>query len=49
MGRYVVRSILHLDFQPILGFTVLVAILYAVANLVVDLLYSVVNPQIRLE
>lgn len=49
MGRYVVRSILHLDFQPILGFTVLVAILYAAANLVVDLLYSVVNPQIRLE
>jgi peptide/nickel transport system permease protein len=49
MGRYVVRSILHLDFQPILGFTVLVAVLYALANLVVDLLYSVVNPQIRLE
>jgi peptide/nickel transport system permease protein len=49
MGRYVVRSILHLDFQPILGFTVLVAILYALANLMVDLLYSVVNPQIRLE
>jgi len=49
MGRYVVRSILHLDFEPILGFTVLVAILYALANLMVDLLYSVVNPQIRLE
>ena len=49
MGRYVVRSILHLDFEPILGFTVLVAILYALANLLVDLLYSVVNPQIRLE
>ncbi len=49
MGRYVVRSILHLDFQPILGFTVLCALLYAMANLVVDLLYSVINPQIRLE
>jgi peptide/nickel transport system permease protein len=49
MGRYVVRSILHLDFQPILGFTVLVAFLYALANLVVDLLYSMINPQIRLE
>jgi peptide/nickel transport system permease protein len=48
MGRYVVRSILYLDFQPILGFTVLVAMLYALANLVVDLLYSVINPQIRL-
>ena len=49
MGRYVVRSILNLDFQPILGFTVLCALLYALANLAVDLLYSFVNPQIRLE
>lgn len=49
MGRYVVRSILHLDFQPIMGFTVLCAVLYAFFNLVVDILYSIVNPQIRLE
>ncbi len=49
MGRYVVRSILHLDFQPIMGFTVLCALLYAFFNLVVDVLYSVINPQIRLE
>ena len=49
MGRYVVRSILHLDFQPIMGFTVLCALLYALFNLVVDILYSVINPQIRLE
>jgi peptide/nickel transport system permease protein len=49
MGRYVVRSILYLDFQPILGFTVLCAVLYALANLVADLLYMIVNPQIRLE
>jgi peptide/nickel transport system permease protein len=49
MGRYVVRSILNLDFQPILGFTVLCALLYALSNLAVDILYSLVNPQIRLE
>ena len=49
MGRYVVRSILHLDFQPIMGFTVLCALLYAFFNLVVDILYSVINPQIRFE
>jgi len=49
MGRYVVRSVLNLDFQPILGFTVLCALLYALSNLAVDILYSLVNPQIRLE
>jgi len=49
MGRYVVRSVLNLDFQPIMGFTVFCALLYALSNLVVDILYCVVNPQIRLE
>jgi peptide/nickel transport system permease protein len=49
MGRYVVRSILHLDFQPIMGFTVLCALLYAICSLIVDVLYSLLNPQIRLE
>jgi len=49
MGRYVVRSILNLDFQPIMGFTVFCALLYALSNLVVDMLYRIINPQIRLE
>ena len=49
MGRYVVRSILHLDFQPIMGFTILCALLYALSNLAVDILYSIVNPQIKLD
>jgi peptide/nickel transport system permease protein len=49
MGRYVVRSILNLDFQPILGFTFLCAFLYALSNLAVDILYSFINPQIKLE
>lgn len=49
MGRYVVRSILHLDFQPIMGFTILCALLYAIFNLVIDLLYPIINPQIKLD
>ena len=49
MGRYVVRSILNLDFQPILGFTVFCTLLYCLSNLVVDLLYAFVNPQIRMD
>ena len=49
MGRYVVRSVINLDFQPIMGFTVLCALLYAICSLIVDILYSLVNPQIRLE
>lgn len=49
MGRYVVSSILHLDFQPIMGFTLLCAFLYAFFNLAVDIIYSIVNPQIKLD
>jgi len=47
MGRYAVRSITFLDFQPILGFTTVVCIIFVLVNLAVDILYVIVNPQIR--
>jgi peptide/nickel transport system permease protein len=49
MGLFTVTSIMHLDFQPIMGFTVLVAVLYVLINLVVDILYVLLDPRIRLE
>jgi peptide/nickel transport system permease protein len=49
MGLYTVNAIMHLDFQPIMGFTVLVAVLYVFINLVVDMLYVLLDPRIRLE
>jgi peptide/nickel transport system permease protein len=48
MGLYTVNSIMHLDFQPIMGFTIVVAILYVTINLIVDILYVLFDPRIRL-
>lgn len=49
MGRYVVKSIFALDFPAIMGFTVLTALIFVTANLIVDLLYAFIDPRIRLE
>jgi peptide/nickel transport system permease protein len=47
MGKYVVDSITNLDFPAIMGFTIFIAIGYVLINLIVDLLYIVLDPQIR--
>lgn len=47
MGKYVVDSISFLDFPAIMGFTILVAIIYVLINMVVDLLYPLLDPQIK--
>lgn len=46
VGKYVVDAALYLDYPVIMGFTLLIAIVYMVVNLIVDLLYSWLNPQI---
>lgn len=47
MGSYILSAALSLDFPAIMGFTVLVASIYVLANLLVDLSYMVLNPRVR--
>lgn len=47
MGNYVVLSITALDFPAIMGFTIVASTVYVLVNLVVDLLYAALDPQIR--
>jgi peptide/nickel transport system permease protein len=47
MGKYVVDSVNFLDFPAIMGFTLVVAFVYVMVNLFVDVLYAFLNPQIR--
>ena len=47
IGKYVVDAALFLDYPVIMGFTLLIAIVYMLVNLGVDLLYSWLNPQIQ--
>lgn len=47
MGKYLVDSINFLDFPAIMGFALIVAIIYVFVNLLVDVIYLFLNPQIR--
>ncbi len=46
LGRYMANAFLTLDLNTIVGGTMLVAFTYCVVNLLVDLLYAVLNPKI---
>ena len=47
LGLYATQAILSQDFMPVIGVTLVIAIIYLVAMLVVDLLYGVFNPKVR--
>lgn len=49
MGRAYVQAIGQRDYSMIMGTTVIYALLVAVANLSVDLVYGLIDPRIRLE
>ena len=48
MGRFAANAVLGLDFNSVMGFTIIVAIVYVIANLIVDLLYAIIDPRVRL-
>ena len=47
LGLYVVESSLRLDFEPIMGITILYGIVFSLINIATDLLYGVIDPRIR--
>ncbi|GAA0444586.1 ABC transporter permease [Acrocarpospora corrugata] len=48
LGKYATGAISTQDLPKIMGFTMLAAFFIVMANLVVDLLYAVVDPRVRL-
>jgi peptide/nickel transport system permease protein len=48
IGQYLVQSINHLDYAAIIGITLVFTTVIVVGNLVVDILYTVLNPEIQL-
>jgi peptide/nickel transport system permease protein len=48
LGTYATTSILSLDYPAIMGVTVMVAIVYVIVNLVVDIAQAFVDPRIAL-
>ncbi len=47
LGRYATGSFLSVDFMAVMGSTLLIAIIYSLANLIVDVLYAFLDPRIR--
>lgn len=49
VGSYAVEALLASDYAPIQGFVLTMAILYVALNLMIDILYGVIDPRVRLE
>ncbi|WP_205753807.1 ABC transporter permease [Gottfriedia acidiceleris] len=47
IGQYAYLSAVSLDFPAICGVSLLIALIYVVINLVIDILYGVIDPRVR--
>jgi ABC-type dipeptide/oligopeptide/nickel transport system permease component len=49
IGSYAVDALIKSDFAPVQGFVLIMAILYVILNLLIDILYGVIDPRVRVE
>jgi len=49
IGSYAVEALIASDFAPVQGFVLTMAILYVLINLCIDLLYSAIDPRVKVE
>ncbi len=49
VGSFALEALVASDYAPVQGFVLTMALLYTALNLVVDLLYVVIDPRVRLE
>jgi ABC-type dipeptide/oligopeptide/nickel transport system permease component len=47
IGSYAVEALLQSDFAPVQGFVLTMAVLYVALNLIIDMLYGVIDPRVR--
>jgi ABC-type dipeptide/oligopeptide/nickel transport system permease component len=49
IGSFAVEALIASDFAPVQGFVLTMAILYIALNLLIDVLYGLIDPRVRLE
>jgi ABC-type dipeptide/oligopeptide/nickel transport system permease component len=49
IGSFAVEALIASDYAPVQGFVLTMAIMYVALNLLIDILYGVVDPRVRLE
>jgi peptide/nickel transport system permease protein len=47
IGSYALEALIALDYAPVQGFVLTMAILYVGLNLVIDILYGLIDPRVR--
>ena len=47
VGLYAVNGAINNDFAPIIGSTIVLGFLFMVTNLVIDIIYGVLDPRVR--
>jgi peptide/nickel transport system permease protein len=47
LSGYLVRAVEARDYPEVLGIVLVISILFVILNLVVDLLYAVLDPRVR--
>jgi len=49
IGSFAVEALIASDFAPLQGFVLTMAIMYVGLNLIIDILYGLIDPRVRLE
>lgn len=49
LGQYLVKAAVNLDYPAIQAGTLMIAVIYVLTNLGVDILYGVLDPRVRYE
>src|SRR5215469_6787273 len=49
IGSFAVEALIASDFAPLQGFVLTMAVMYVALNLMIDILYGVIDPRVRLE
>jgi dipeptide transport system permease protein len=49
IGSFAVEALVASDFAPLQGFVLTMAVMYVALNLVIDILYGIIDPRVRLE
>ena len=47
LGLYATKAIVSQDMMPVIGVALVIGLMLVIANLVIDVLYGVVNPKVR--
>ena len=49
IGSYAIESLIASDYAPVQGFVLTMAVLYVFLNLILDILYSLLDPRVRIQ